>query len=229
MMKFFFLISISIIPFSKLRIFLYKKLFGFKIGKNAKIGMLNLLDIETLIMEDNTEIRGIGNIFLSMHKVEMKKYSRIGGPRLGMNFFRGTANKKDYPPSVLELGYCTVIELLHYFDLCGNIFIGDNTVIGGIKSVFFTHSIHKPEFDPIIIGDNVYVGSNCLFQMGTRIPDNSALGMGSVVINPIENENTLIAGVPAKVVKENFDYCAEKAFMLRKKVFYKNGKFIQPT
>ena len=113
------------------RHFLYRELFGFKIGTHAKIGMLNLLDIKTLVMEDHATIRGVGNIFINVHRVEMGRYSRIGGPRIGSNLFRGTTNKKDYPPSVLKMGNCSVIELFHYFDLCGDIIIGHNVVVGG--------------------------------------------------------------------------------------------------
>ena len=117
MIRFFSLIFVSLVPFAVFRLFLYRKFFGFKIGKNVKIGMLNLLDIKTLVMEDNTQIRGIGNIFMSVHRLEMEPYSRIGGPRIGMNLFRGTANKRNYPPSVLKIGKCSVVELFHYFDL----------------------------------------------------------------------------------------------------------------
>jgi hypothetical protein len=229
MVRFFFLVLVSLVPVSTWRIFLYRGLFGFKISKNARIGMFNMLDVKSLTMKDNAEIRGIGNVFMSLHRVEMEEYSRIGGPRVGMNLFRGTANKKNYPPAVIRIGKCSIIELFHYFDLCGDVLIGDNVVIGGIRSVFFTHSVHKPEFAPIVIGDDVYIGSNCLFQMGSSIPAKAAVGMGSVVIKPIETEDSLVAGNPAKVVKEHFGYSAERAFKLRKKTYHKNGEFVHPS
>jgi len=224
MIRLLALVFISMVPVAVCRRFLYRKLFGFKIDKNAEIGMFNLLDIKTLVMEDKAKIRGIGNIFMNVHRVEMGRYSRIGGPRIGINLFRGTANKKDYPPSVLKIGKCSVIELFHYFDLCGDIIIGNNVVVGGIKSVFFTHSFHKPEFDPIMLGDNCYIGTNCLFQMGTRILNNSVVGMGSVITEYFEEDDCFIAGVPAKVIKKSYGFSPERAFQLRKIPFYKDGK-----
>jgi len=223
-----FLVLVSIVPFSRFRRILYNTLFGFEISKTAKIGILNLLDTQALVMKDYSEIRGIGNIFLGVHRLEMDQYSRIGGPRVGLNLFRGTANKKDYPSAVFKIGKCSAIELFHYFDLCGDIIIGENVVIGGIRSVFFTHSFYKSEFEPIKISSNVYIGSNCVFQMGTIIPENSVVGIGSVVVKPIKTSGSLIAGVPAVVVKENLDFRSDEAFKLRKKVYYKNGEFIHP-
>ena len=220
------LILVSLIPLAKLRICCYKLFFGFDIGKNARIAMLNFLDIKTLVMGDNAEIRGFGNIFMSINRLEMQPFSKIGAPRVGLNLFRGTANKKDYPQSVLKIGNGSAIELFHYFDLCGDIIIGDNVIIGGIKSVFFTHTFHKQEFKPIVIGSNSYIGTNCLFQMGVVIPEDSIVAMGSVVTKRFEQPQCLIAGVPAKIVKTEIDHSQEEAFKLRNKPFFKDGEFV---
>jgi acetyltransferase-like isoleucine patch superfamily enzyme len=222
------IIFISLVPFLRARLFFYRILLGFKIGKNVKIAMLNLLDIRKLTMDDGAEIRGIGNVFLNVSQVEMGKFSRIGGARFSLNFFRGTAHKKGYPRSVLRIGKCSIIELFHYFDLCADITIGDNVVIGGIKSIFFTHTFYKTGFEPIIIGDNVFIGSSCLFQMGVIIRENCVIGMGSVVVKSIESEDSLIGGNPAKAIKEHFGFNAAEALRLRQKPFVENGKCIVP-
>jgi acetyltransferase-like isoleucine patch superfamily enzyme len=208
--------------------FLYRTLFGFDLARNARIGMFNYLDVRKLTMRDHSHIRGFGNIFMSVHEVEMLEFARIGGPRVGLNLFRGTANKKDRPRATLRIGRCSIIELFHYFDICGDILLGDNVCIGGIRSVFFTHTISRDTYDPIVIGDNVYVATNCLFQMGTRIGARSMVGMGSVVVKPIDEEDVLIGGVPARILKENFGYSAEEAFRLRHKVYFRDGSFVQP-
>ncbi len=222
------LVFISAVPFARLRNVLYRRLFGFEIARSARIGMFNLLDIEKLVMKDHAEIRGIGNVFMSMYRVEMDEYARIGAPRVGLNMFRGTANKRHIPSASFRMGKCSLIELFHYFDNCGDIVIGENTVIGGIKSVFFTHALYKDEYEPIVLGDNVYVGSNCLFQMGVTIPNKAVIGLGSVLVSPVEEEGAFIAGVPAKVIKRDAEFDMQAAMALRRKPYSVDGEIILP-
>ena len=52
------------------------------------------------------------------------------------------------------------------------------------------------------IGDNVYLAPGVKIFGDIRIPNNTAIGANSVVNNTFEEENTLIAGIPAKVIKK---------------------------
>ncbi len=227
-MRLFGLVLVAITPGWPLRRFLYRTLFGFTIARGARIGMLNILDIRSLEMDEGASIRGIGNVFMSVHSVRMGPYSRIGSPRVGMNLFRGTANKPTYPTATLTLGPCSLVTLFHYFDLCGDITFGANCVVGGIRSVFFTHTLYMPQFEPITIGDRVYIGSNSLFQMGAGIASDSIVGLGSIVISNINEADALVAGSPARVVRSNYGYDAKSAFALRRKHFWENGVVVPP-
>lgn len=51
-----------------------------------------------------------------------------------------------------------------------------------------------------IIGDNVVFGVNSIVLGGIKIGNNSVIGAGSVVIDDVP-DNTLVAGVPAKIKK----------------------------
>lgn len=55
----------------------------------------------------------------------------------------------------------------------------------------------------IHIGDRVWVGEDVSFLKGARINTDSVVGSRAVVTKPFEQENAVIAGFPAKVVKEN--------------------------
>lgn len=64
--------------------------------------------------------------------------------------------------------------------------------------------------DPIIIGDNVWLGMNVVVLPGVCIGDNVAIGANSVVSRDIPS-NTVAAGNPCKVIREKppyrgFDY-----------------------
>lgn len=86
--------------------------------------------------------------------------------------------------------------------------IGDNVGIAP-GSVFITHDgavrvlrDSFPEMDffgKITIGNNTFIGSNCILLPNTKIGSNCIIGAGSVVRGIIPN-NTVAFGNPAKVV-----------------------------
>jgi len=53
---------------------------------------------------------------------------------------------------------------------------------------------------PIKIGNNVYIGINCTILPGVIIGNNVIIGSGSIVTKNIP-DNSVAAGVPAKVIK----------------------------
>ncbi|MEN6317434.1 MAG: acyltransferase [Syntrophaceae bacterium] len=58
---------------------------------------------------------------------------------------------------------------------------------------------------PITVGDNVYIGLRCLIMMGVHIGNNVIVGAGSIVTKDIP-DNSVAAGVPAKVIKTVDEY-----------------------
>ena len=96
--------------------------------------------------------------------------------------------------------------------------IGDDvTVTDGVK--FITHDastrLFRYKFNdmskfgnifaPIIIGNNCFIGVNVILLPGVRIGDNCIIGAGSVVKSDFPS-NSVIAGVPAKVISSLDDY-----------------------
>lgn len=229
MLRLLALALIGVLPGWPLRRALYSALFGYRFGKGARIAAFSLIDARKLTMAEGARIRGASNVILNLHELEMGAYATIGGPRFGGNRVRGTANKRSYPHATLRLGPCAIVELEHYFDVCADVEIGANTVIGGLRSVFFTHTFHEPEFRPIHIGRDCYVGSNCKFQMGVSVADGCAVGMGAVVVKSIETPGALAAGVPAKVVREDAGLDTRAAFALRRRPYFDGQRVIQPA
>ena len=92
----------------------------------------------------------------------------------------------------------------------GKIQFGDNVLIG--PNVVFRTANHKTdqveilirlqgnEYGDIIVGNNVWIGSNCVILMGVTIGDGAVIAAGSIV-----NKNVLpfdvVGGVPAKKIK----------------------------
>jgi len=60
---------------------------------------------------------------------------------------------------------------------------------------------------PIIIGDDVYIGMRTIILPGVRIGHRCIIGAGSVVSRSIP-DNSVAAGVPARVIKTTTEYLA---------------------
>lgn len=68
---------------------------------------------------------------------------------------------------------------------------------------------------PIIIGENVLLGSGCRICKGVTIGDNAIVAANSVVTKDVP-ANAIAAGNPAKIVKENIDQITTPVFPLKK-------------
>jgi acetyltransferase-like isoleucine patch superfamily enzyme len=183
------------LPFSALRVFLLRKLVGYSIGKNVIIGKA-FISCEKVTIGDNVFIAD--NNFFSCKEINIGNDTKI---QSGNGFIGG---------GIFTIGTDSRIINNHHFDLWNNIQIGNNTWIAGKNSQFWTHgSIHtkngKKDLD-IVINDNVYVGSSVCFAPGVKIASTNLVGLGSVVSGIFDKSETIIAGNPAKVVKQNINW-----------------------
>lgn len=180
---------IMLLP-SVLKIFILKKL-GHNIGTNCYIGC-SYLNINKIHLSDNCYI-GSGNVFKNLNCLIMAKGSRIN------RWNQFTSNLK-FEASLI-IGENSSISLRHYFDICADITIGDNTIIAGHRSNFFTHSkgVEKIDYEAEInIGSLCYLGSNISIAPGTKIGSCCFVGMGAVVVgNKSDASYCLLAGNPA--------------------------------
>ena len=111
----------------------------------------------------------------------------------------------DFAPTI-EVGENVFINACCHFQDHGGVHIGDECQIG--HNVVFATLNHflEPEkrkmtySAPIVLGKNVWVGSNATILQGVTIGDNAVIGAGAVVTSDIP-ANTVAVGVPAKVVK----------------------------
>ena len=96
----------------------------------------------------------------------------------------------------------------------GGIRIGDGTLIGHNTVITTLNHNLKPELrsgmkpEPVIIGKNVWFGASVTVVPGVTIGDNAIIAAGSVVTKDVDS-NTVVAGVPAKVIK-TIDECEGK-------------------
>ena len=81
-------------------------------------------------------------------------------------------------------------------------------MLGDHHHIYSTHN--KEELNiakyGINIGNHVWLARNVTLLKDTIIGDNSVVAYGSLVTRKFEQSNTLIAGTPAKIVKENINW-----------------------
>lgn len=64
-----------------------------------------------------------------------------------------------------------------------------------------TDSVVNIPVTPIVIGKHCWIGNGCKIMRGAKLPDNTIIGAGAIVNKAFEEEYTIIAGIPAKVIK----------------------------
>ena len=60
--------------------------------------------------------------------------------------------------------------------------------------------------EPVIIGNHIWVGSGVKIIKGAVIPDNAVIGAGAVVSGEFTEQNVIITGNPAKVIKRKVNW-----------------------
>lgn len=59
---------------------------------------------------------------------------------------------------------------------------------------------------PIIFGDNVWIGCRTTILKGTKISKGCVVGANSLINKDLHKTNSIYAGIPAKVIKENITW-----------------------
>lgn len=72
------------------------------------------------------------------------------------------------------------------------------------------HQIFAPDYEnakPIVIGDHVWLGENVMVLKGVTIGEGAIVAASSLVVKDVP-PHTLVAGSPARVIKENVSWKA---------------------
>jgi acetyltransferase-like isoleucine patch superfamily enzyme len=129
--------------------------------------------------------------------------------KVGKNF-RVTDNVTIISPEYLEIGDNVSIHENSLLACQGGLIIGDYSALG--SSLIISTSEHKNANlnkpiksqgileEKVSIGRNVWIGARVTILKGTIIGDDAIIGAGSLV-NKNVLEKTVVAGVPAKVVR----------------------------
>ncbi len=206
----------------------YRLFFGYRIGKHVHIG-LSIIDATQCQIDDDVTI-GHLNVFIGVKQLVIRDHVRIGH----LNIIRGgnevllgryaeiirmnEINSIPDPEVVnptdprFLLGEGSIITAGHKIDFTDRVTIGRRSILGGRNSSLWTHNRQRTR--PIDIGSFAYVGSEIRIAPGGALPSRCIVGIGSVITSALTAEGYLIAGVPARPVKELSD---EDQFLIERK------------
>ena len=107
----------------------------------------------------------------------------------------------------IHLGKNVFINAGCKFQDQGGIYIGDDALIGHNVVMATLNHDENPQnranliAAPIRIGNKVWIGSNATILPGVTIGDGAIIAAGAVVTKDVE-ENSIVAGVPAKFIRK---------------------------
>lgn len=199
-------VLISILPINFLRLLGYR-LLGYKIS--GRIGFGTVIAVSSARIE-KARI-GAFNLFVGPMKVEIGQNAHIEHRNIFSCGFWTTQEQyrsRQYA-RCLQVGANTLITSGHYFDVAGLFVLGDGSWIAGVGSQFWTHGAGVSDRD-IHIGRDCYIGSAVRFAPGSAVGDNTIVALGSVVTKKFTETKVVLGGMPATVLKENYDWREEE-------------------
>jgi len=96
-----------------------------------------------------------------------------------------------------EIGAGTMIDMGAI--LGGRAIVGKNSHVGA--GAVLAGVIEPASAEPVRVGDNVLIGANAVVIEGVQIGSGSVVAAGAIVTQDVP-ENVVVAGVPARVIKE---------------------------
>lgn len=208
-------ILVALVPFGRLRIALYRRLLGYRIGAGCRIGMFNVIACRSLRLGEDSVI-GRGNLIKG-------DFDLAAGPRLFVGNFNvmtcpwGLAGRRRGATygTAITFGADCLVNDRHFLDGHGRIEVGDGSWIAGRDSQIYTHGIGVADRD-VMIGRGCFVGSAVRFAPGSGVGDRVVVGMGSVVVDRVAGDASLVSGFPARAIRDISEALAAGAWRFSK-------------
>ena len=207
--------------FSKVKVFMYRLFFAYKIDYTVKLGFFSILVCENLVLGKNSRIGMFACIYDCMNAVigdnsKVYRNVRIVGLAkfiMGNGSFIGVGSHvvsrhSDRQYLRIEGGGCFTIgdnvhiTIDHYFDVAASIEIKDNVTIGGKGTKIYTHSFDcygNFSYGHIFIDNTVYVGAGVIILPGINIASEINIGAGAVVPKSLQSKGSY-GGNPIRLI-----------------------------
>ena len=203
---------ICFIPINFIKIFLLN-LLGNEVSYKSRIG-ISLVYVNKLNLSERSSIGSFN--FLGFKSLELSKNASIKK----LNYIKGPLNIRieqkgsiqflneircsifdANPASTLQIGINSFITRGNYLDLTRSIKIGENSILAGKGTQLWTHGFYHADKGhervridgSINIGNNVYVGSSCIFNPGVSVGNSIHIGAGSVISKNLDSPGMYVS------------------------------------
>ncbi|KAB3535402.1 2,3,4,5-tetrahydropyridine-2,6-dicarboxylate N-acetyltransferase [Alkaliphilus pronyensis] len=153
--------------------------------RNSAIPLLNLLELEARV-EPSAIIRE--NVLIKKNAIIMMGAVINIGAEIGEN-------------SMIDMNCVIGAKAI----IGNNVHIGAGTVIAGV--------LEPPSVNPVIIKDNVFIGANAVVLEGVCVGEGAVVAAGSIITQDVPS-NSVVAGMPARVIKMKNEKTLEKIKIL---------------
>lgn len=148
-------------------------------------------------------------IFSGKGNISIEK-SVTFGYKLGGNYYNSiselqarSANSNVIIHENVNFNNSILVIAYNHIEIGAHSKIGANVILMDFEShgTYPTKRNQIGEIGKIVIGKNVWIGSNVVILKNVEIGDNSIVALGSVVLKGKYPNNVIIGGNPAKVIK----------------------------
>ena len=103
------------------------------------------------------------------------------------------------------LSYGSIIACHHFIEIGNYVMIGEYTSIRDTTHDYATEGfpflLQRNKYEPIKIGNNVWIGRGCIISPGTIIEEGVIVGANSVVKGHLKSQS-IYAGAPLKLIRK---------------------------
>lgn len=191
---------------------------GARIGRNTYISMSARIVGNKVVIGNDTRI--LSNVKIKANSIEIGNMCILSEE----GFYTGTAN--------LKIGNKTYIGKKVRINISRDVHIGNDVGVGENTTVW-THGYFPPAdegypvtYKPVSILDNAWVSTNIIVLPGVTIGKGTIVGAGAVVTKAFP-DNSLIAGNPAKLLKEASQIKSDRGFLeIMKDIFAYDASYV---
>jgi acetyltransferase-like isoleucine patch superfamily enzyme len=190
------------LPGSALRVAALRLLFGYSIESGCRVGPGCMIDCDSLTLGRGVTL-GRRMRIVGPCAVAIGERTEFGFDcTISCGDWAATSSQTTYERRA-EFGADVVVGDRQFFGAVGHLTVGASTWIAGRDSQFWTHGLGVDDRS-VSIGECCYVGSAVRFAPGASVSDLTVVGLGSVVIGKFECPASLVAGVPARILRTDY-------------------------
>jgi len=213
------------------------RFFGWRVATNCSVGFswlnANYVDLREFSRIGHGNIVNVEAVVLRSHAY-INHLNRVTGPFLVVLCERagvGNQNKVIRAPrgvswgkAIFKLGKWSKVTTGHIIDCTRSVIFGEHSTLAGRGSQIWTHGyLHAPRGlerfridGSVRVGNNVYIGSACVFNAGVGVADAITVGAASCISRSIDRPG-LYVSQPLRFVELDYRLAMERYPKVRSK------------